>query len=349
MFVNCEECGKRYTIDENKITGENARFKCKACGNIINVVKPPPQAEPEPMLDDFAPSLSTTEINTKQEESGQNAEYTGPERRSVKRKPQTLPAKKGGLTLGAKLLIMFLSFIVILGSALIYTYLKYVPDLITEQINLRTYSVSSYFSNTVLQPLLLRNYLQINKNTEVVSKLPGVAYATVLNKKGVVVSGLFSNLQRFSPDFIAMVKKEGFPKNLSLQNRIPDGAKKSEKDLTAGGQKIYDVGISIGNTGGEAHVGLFTVDVEKAAHPTIMPLLIILVVMAILGGLGIIFLTRTISGPIKLLTEAAERISLGEIDIAINVKGSGEIGDLAASLERMRFSIKTAIERLRQK
>lgn len=346
MFVNCEECGKRYTIDENKITGEKARFKCKACGNMIKVVKPQPQAESEPMLDDFAPSLSTTELNTKQEKSGRNAEH---ERQSVKRKPQTLPAKKSGLSIGAKLLIMFLFFIVILSSTLIFTYLKYVPSLITEQLNMRTYSVSSYFSNSVLQPLLLRNYLQINKNTEVVSKLPGVAYATVLNKKGVVISGLFGNLQRFSPDFVATVKKEGFPKNLSLQNRIPDGSRKSEKNLMAGGQKIYDVGISIGNTGGEAHVGLFTVDVERAANPTVMPLLIILAVMAILGGLGIIFLTRTISDPIKLLTEAAERISLGEIDTAIDVKGSGEIADLATSLERMRFSIKTAIERLRQR
>ncbi len=96
-------------------------------------------------------------------------------------------------------------------------------------------------------------------------------------------------------------------------------------------------------------MGLFTVDVERAANPTVMPLLIILAVMATLGGLGIIFLTRTISDPIKLLTEAAERISLGEIDTAIDVKGSGEIADLATSLERMRFSIKTAIERLTQR
>jgi len=349
MFVNCEECGKRYTIDENKITGENARFKCKACGNIIKIAKPQPQVEPEPMIDDFAPSLSTTKINAKLEEAGQKAEYAELERRSAERKPKTLLTKKGGLSIGAKLLIMFLSFVVVLGSALIFTYLKYVPPLMTEQINLRTYSVSSAFSNAVLQPLLLRNYLEINNNAEVISKLPGVAYATVLNNKGIVVSGLFGDLQRFSPDFIAMIKKEGFPKNLSLQNRIPSGAKKSEANLTAGGQKIYDVGVSVGNTGGEAHVGLFTEDVEKAAHRTIMPLLVILAVMAILGGLGIIFLTRTISNPIKLLTEAAERISLGEIDIAINVKGSGEIAELAASLERMRFSIKTAIERLRRK
>jgi HAMP domain-containing protein len=70
--------------------------------------------------------------------------------------------------------------------------------------------------------------------------------------------------------------------------------------------------------------------------------------IALIGSLSFFLVARTISAPIRSLTRAAEKISLGEIDRPIDVKGGGEIGELAASLERMRFSIKAAMNRLRR-
>ena len=49
------------------------------------------------------------------------------------------------------------------------------------------------------------------------------------------------------------------------------------------------------------------------------------------------------------LTEAANRISLGELDAPIAVQAEDEIGTLAESLDRMRISLKQAIERLRKR
>ena len=37
MIINCDNCGKRYRIDENKISGQQARFRCNACNSIIVV------------------------------------------------------------------------------------------------------------------------------------------------------------------------------------------------------------------------------------------------------------------------------------------------------------------------
>lgn len=42
MITICEECGKKYKIDPAKITGTEAKFKCKACGHLITAYKPPP-------------------------------------------------------------------------------------------------------------------------------------------------------------------------------------------------------------------------------------------------------------------------------------------------------------------
>lgn len=62
------------------------------------------------------------------------------------------------------------------------------------------------------------------------------------------------------------------------------------------------------------------------------------------------FTAGRLTKPIEEITEAADKISLGELDISIQVRASGdEIEKLANSLERMRVSLKSAIERLRKR
>ena len=39
MLAICEECSKKYNIDESKMKGERARFTCQECGHIIVVIK----------------------------------------------------------------------------------------------------------------------------------------------------------------------------------------------------------------------------------------------------------------------------------------------------------------------
>jgi len=39
MLAICEECSKKYNIDESKMKGPKARFSCQECGHIIVVVK----------------------------------------------------------------------------------------------------------------------------------------------------------------------------------------------------------------------------------------------------------------------------------------------------------------------
>ena len=39
MLAICEDCSKKYNIDETKMKGPRARFSCQECGHIIVVVK----------------------------------------------------------------------------------------------------------------------------------------------------------------------------------------------------------------------------------------------------------------------------------------------------------------------
>ena len=59
MEISCDECGKKYRVDETKMKGEMARVKCKACNNLMVVTKPRPEVinEPSPAPEIFEPSM----------------------------------------------------------------------------------------------------------------------------------------------------------------------------------------------------------------------------------------------------------------------------------------------------
>ena len=77
-------------------------------------------------------------------------------------------------------------------------------------------------------------------------------------------------------------------------------------------------------------------------------LLIVLVDLAILLVV-LYFFSSSIVRPIRHLSEVADRISMGDLDATIDVKGKGEVAILAKSIERMKTSVKTAMERLQKK
>ena len=60
------------------------------------------------------------------------------------------------------------------------------------------------------------------------------------------------------------------------------------------------------------------------------------------------FSATAISRPILEMTDAASRMSLGDLDVQINIKSKDEIGMLARSLVRMQTSLTYAIKRLKQ-
>jgi HAMP domain-containing protein len=76
--------------------------------------------------------------------------------------------------------------------------------------------------------------------------------------------------------------------------------------------------------------------------------LVILCVIIVLF-VRIYFYARSVIHPIRYLSEVADKISMGELDTPIQIKGKGEVGVLAESIERMQTSVKAAIERLQRR
>ena len=359
MIIKCKPCGRQYKIDSNKFTGKQMLLICPHCKSETIIAKSREKVEFKeafPLSSSNPPSDSEAKLKANSDSRPKlkpnregSSKFTIAELRAENRAVlNSIVKNKTNLTVGKKLLLVFLIFIFFTGSILTVVYMMLVPSLMHNQLNLRTSSISHSLSAAIQEPLLTKNYVVVNQAAEINAKLPGVAYVYVLNRKHNVVAGIFGDKTRFKPDFIDKANKFGFPKEISSLNKIPVDKGESSLDYQVGGQKIHDVAVRIGHGGEAAHVGLFTENAENTVRKSLIPLLIVLIVFTLLGCLSFLIVARTISTPIQSLTQAAERLSLGEIDSPIQVRGSGEIRDLAASLERMRFSIKEAINRLKR-
>lgn len=69
---------------------------------------------------------------------------------------------------------------------------------------------------------------------------------------------------------------------------------------------------------------------------------------AILGVALAWGITRSVTRPVRRLVDVADNISMGDLDMPVEVTSRDEIGELQESIERMRVSLKTVLERLKK-
>jgi HAMP domain-containing protein len=75
-----------------------------------------------------------------------------------------------------------------------------------------------------------------------------------------------------------------------------------------------------------------------------------IVVAALVVLLAVIYVyAASIVRPIRHLSEIADRISMGDMQATVNIRGKGEVMRLAESIERMQTSVRAAIERLQKR
>ena len=87
----------------------------------------------------------------------------------------------------------------------------------------------------------------------------------------------------------------------------------------------------------------------QRAQSSVLLVMIGFTLIAALIGVGLaVGITRSVTVPVGQLVKVADQISLGDLDAAMEVHSRDEIGELADSMERMRISMKAAIERLKK-
>ncbi len=172
------------------------------------------------------------------------------------------------------------------------------------------------------------------------SDLPSEAAAAVLNDTKTIISS------NFPSDSGKSAVGQQIKRELLIDRPLAGTDNVHEIDYKSAFMPLKDPdGKNVGYVGVAIKESWFSAVINRV-------LLIIVAIFVVVLGLAIFvafYFSQRLTQPIILLTEASNRISLGELDEAIAVGGSDEIGQLAESLERMRISLKSAIERLRRR
>ncbi|MGD9211745.1 MAG: HAMP domain-containing protein, partial [Desulfobacteraceae bacterium] len=84
---------------------------------------------------------------------------------------------------------------------------------------------------------------------------------------------------------------------------------------------------------------------RKAQRFVVIVFIITIIIVVLIAWL----LGKAIVKPIEKLTDAAERISVGELDVELNINSNDEIAALGRAIVRMQDSIRLSMDRFRRR
>jgi methyl-accepting chemotaxis protein len=102
----------------------------------------------------------------------------------------------------------------------------------------------------------------------------------------------------------------------------------------------YGWALAIQQSEAEAFADFYTA--QRFAYTLLACTILVVVLVAWLAG-------RALVQPIKGLTEAADRISVGDLDVEIEITSRDEIAALGEAISRMQDSIRLSLQRLRRR
>ncbi len=139
---------------------------------------------------------------------------------------------------------------------------------------------------------------------------------------------------------------------LLLDQKIPETDEKATPSLVTlpGETRVFDIWQPVEDGDlGYVRVGIRQDYVRKIIFKTAVRVISTIAVAIILAWLVIIILiSKYIIKPLMYLTNSADKISQGTLDQKVSLKTKDEIELLADALERLRESVKIALDRLKK-
>ncbi len=230
---------------------------------------------------------------------------------------------------GTYTLVMLVLSIVVAGA----TY-KVTQSILRDQLTKRALAIANNLSDAAAGEIIGRDFLALGALASKYSLLDGVAYVFIENNRGEVIAHTFS----------------AFPEELREEHPIGGQRLAYRRNLSFQGKTVYETGFPIheGQVG-RVHVGFWENSVESEIHSALLRFMLIFAILPVAGALLSFLVAHWIVRPIVTLTEVADKVTKGDLELSVSTKCVGlrdEIGDLARSLERMRSSLKAAMMRL---
>ena len=330
--IECENCGKKYKINEDRITGESVKVGCKACGGTIEVFKPQPENIDVSDLVYDTPLPSEPEI-PKAEPVGQAFKFIEDDAQKKEVSPPSATRNTKGATGGVgwknsiqttiSAILILLTTIILLGFVL-FNYFA-AKSKMNEELKHFSEITSTRLSKYLVEPLWGVDEKQIEDSltSEMMEKR---IYAIVI-------------YDRDTKRVFTGKKRDSNWKIVATKGNITGKVIKSRKKITRGKETIGDV---------EVYVTLKFM--EQELYSLVVNIVITAIVLNIAIFLAVfIAFRKIIIQPVMRLTDVAERMSMGDLNVIIDVKSKNEVGLLAEAIERMQSSLSLALDRLRKK
>lgn len=228
----------------------------------------------------------------------------------------------------------FTGVMVVLGIFAIAAVYQLTRNALRHQLDQRVLSIANNLSDAAAGHIMGKNLLALHALARKYTLLDGVAYAFIEDSKGEIIA---HTLGSFPPEL-----RHGLPS--ARQRQI------ERRELSLQGKAVYETGVPVlEGQMGRVRVGFWEDTIEKEIRHAILPIIGVIAMVPLVGALLSFLLAHWIVRPIIGLTEIADRVTMGDLEISVSgqsVKSHDEIGDLARSLERMRSSLRAAMLRL---
>ena len=378
MIIQCDQCEKKYKIDPSKLKQETASLKCRQCGNIIQVSKD--TQEPVAETEDATTIMPDMTPDPAGVSSAPAATAAAP--------PQPSSSSRKGLRLSAKMLLLFFAVpvaLVVIASGLYWWQLSQLTNRISSDSYTIVEKLSQELVNDTARMVANQCKLYLDNNPGLgpdefnldvefralaLQTVGETGYTCIYNKpdiKGLSAVWVHPNEKIIGVNLPPAMQKAMGPLYLAwwdIYKGAYDGKASSgyykwkEKDGSLRDKYMTCVPLK-----GTPYIVAATTYVDEinrevqslrgtAVSMTTKTRNIILIVFAatiVLLGSTVLFYSRRLRNNLTILTDAAEKISIGELNTQIKVKSKDEIMDLAEAISRMQESIRLSMDRLRSR
>ena len=382
MVIICEECGKKYRLDPKEIRGDGAKVKCKVCNHVISVSKP---ASDFQNLSSVVDNVGAAPVE--QTEPGRPPEPL-PETSTWDLSSSVGSAfKVKGLGLRGKMMVLFLiipAFLVAGAGASFFWQMRTLSSTVVEAskgtvAQMAEQRVAQTARGVSKQCALFisstrRSREEFNRHAEfkdlAVQKVGETGYTALYQlpgmEGGVWRTWAHVNSKIIGIDMSDLRKPLGnnFPSFWQIFTGVINGKESSGyyawQDKDGAVRDKFMVCTPVKGTpyviAATTYLDEFTGPVREVEteinqlYAGALKRILAIALAAFLVVAGLVFIYgQRLSGRIKSLTEAADRISVGDLDAQIQIQSDDEIGSLAEAIGRMQESIRLSLERLRKR
>jgi HAMP domain-containing protein len=203
------------------------------------------------------------------------------------------------------------------------------------------------------------DYLQLQETIQLTRQAfqrQNISFIVATDTAGNPLSGWFVGAESLTADVVALQNaiRDQAVSAVALGTTAQTGQSSvpTAQLVGTGGTRIEIVAqplLSQDQPFGAVVVGVTDQEVVRQVQQILLNILLFSLIPVALAILIAVGRARGLSRNVLYLTEKADQISRGDLDASVELRSNDELDDLSEALERMRISMKEALDRLRRR